>query len=97
METDCPTSRRPRQGAGLASEKFETGSQSLLELLRKSEQRVETRRRLGFSTPEVCPLLESAVGDLGLRLSRSGAFAERFEQAGSEKAEGKTWRKIPTY
>ena len=24
-ETDCPTSRRPRRGAGLAREKFETG------------------------------------------------------------------------
>jgi hypothetical protein len=97
METDCPTSRRPGQGAGLASEKFETGSQSLLEFLRKSEECVETRRRLGFSIPEVRPLLEPAVGELRLRISRSAAFAERFEQAGSEKAEGKTRRKIPTY
>jgi hypothetical protein len=97
METDCPTSRRPRRGAGLASEKFETGSQSLLESLRKSEERLETRRRLGFSIPEVRPLLQPAVGELRLRISRSAAFAERFEQAGSEKAEGKTRRKIPTY
>ena len=97
METDCPTSRRPRQGAGLAREKFETGSQSLLEFLRKSEERVETRRQLGFAIPEVRPLLEPAVGELRLRISRSAAFAERFEQAGSEKAKGKTRRKIPTY
>ena len=97
METDCPTSRRPRRGAGLAREKFETGSQSFLEFLREREERVETRRRLGFSIPEVRPLLESAVGELRLRISRSAAFAERFEQAGSEKAEGKTRRKIPTY
>ena len=97
METDCPTSRRPRRGAGLAREKFETGSQSFLEFLRKSEERVETRRRLGFSIPEACPLLEPAVGELRLRISRSAAFAERFEQAGSEKAEGKTGRKISTY
>jgi len=97
METDCPTSRRPRRRVGLAREKFETGSQSFLEFLRKSEERVETWRRLGFSIPEVRPLLEPAVGELRYRVSRSAAFAERFEEAGSEKAEGKTGRKIPTY
>ena len=50
-----------------------------------------------FRFQKCCPLLEPAVGELRLRVSRSAAFAERFEQAGSEKAEGKTGRKISTY
>ena len=37
------------------------------------------------------------MGELRLRVSRSAAFAERFEEAGSEKAEGKTGRKISTH
>jgi hypothetical protein len=39
-------------------------------------------------------LLEPAVGELRLRISRSAAFAERFEQAGSETTEGKTREKF---